>query len=112
MRLGATMSVGLHAVVIALAWFGLPHLRSDPPELDEIVFVKLADLGDVTNVPPETSEPKREKPEPEPKPPKAKPPKAKPPKAKPPKASPKTSSNRAPSPLVKQRRLHKILKLT
>ena len=75
MRLGVTMSVGLHAVVIAFAWFGLPHIRSDPPELDDIVFVKLADLGDVTNVPPETREPMREKqkPEPKPEPPKAKP---------------------------------------
>jgi hypothetical protein len=75
MRLGVTMSVGLHVAVIAVAWFGLPHLRSAPPELDEIVFVKLADLGDVTNVPPESREPMRDKPKPEPKP---KPPKAKP----------------------------------
>lgn len=67
MRLGATISVGLHAVVVAFAWFGLPHLRSDPPVLDDIVFVKLADLGDVTNVPPETREPLREEPKPEPK---------------------------------------------
>jgi hypothetical protein len=66
MRLGATMSVGLHAVVIACAWFGLPHLRSEPPELDDIVFVKLADLGDVTNVPPETRDPAREEPKPVP----------------------------------------------
>lgn len=75
MRLGATMSVGLHAIVIGIAWFGLPHLRSDPPELDDIVFVKLADLGDVTNVPPETTEPPRKQPkvEPKPEPPKAKP---------------------------------------
>jgi hypothetical protein len=49
-------------------WFGLPHLRADPPVLDDIVFVKLAELGDVTNVPPETPEPIKTKPKPDPKP--------------------------------------------
>jgi hypothetical protein len=73
MRLGATLSVGLHAAAIAVAWFGLPHLRSEPPVLDDIVFVKLADLGDVTNVPPEARDPIQEKPKPKPEPPKAKP---------------------------------------
>jgi hypothetical protein len=68
MQLGATLSVGLHALVITLAWFGLPHLRTDPPVLDDIVFVKLAELGDVTNVPPETPEPIKTKPKPDPKP--------------------------------------------
>jgi len=73
MRLGASLSIGLHTAIIAFAWFGLPHLRSDPPELDDIVYVKLAELGDVTNVPPETSEPQPKKEEPKPEPPKAKP---------------------------------------
>jgi hypothetical protein len=68
MQLGATLSVGLHALVITLAWFGLPHLRTDPPVLDDIVFVKLAELGDVTNVPPDTPEPIKTKPKPDPKP--------------------------------------------
>jgi hypothetical protein len=36
--------------------------------LDDIVFVKLAELGDVTNVPPETPEPIKTKPKPDPKP--------------------------------------------
>ena len=68
MQLGATLSVGLHALVITLAWFGLPHLRTDPPVLDDIVFVKLAELGDVTNVPPDTPERIKTKPKPDPKP--------------------------------------------
>jgi outer membrane biosynthesis protein TonB len=66
MRLGATLSAGLHALVITLAWFGLPHLRADPPVLDDIVFVKLAELGDVTNVPPEAPEPIKTKPKADP----------------------------------------------
>lgn len=92
MRLGATLSVGLHAAVIAFAWFGLPHLRSEPPELDDIVFVKLADRGDVTNVPPETEKPVREEPKPEPKP---EPPKAKP---KPPPSPPQAAAIPPPPP--------------
>ena len=64
MRLGATLSVGLHVVAIAVAWFGLPHLRSEPAVLDDLVFVKLSDLGDVTNVPPQTREPIQKKPKP------------------------------------------------
>lgn len=73
MKLGATLSAGLHAGIIAVVWFGLPHLRSDPPVLDDIVFVKLADLGDVTNVPPEAAKPDQPKPDPKPEPPKARP---------------------------------------
>ncbi len=78
MRTGAILSTGLHAGVIALAWFGLPHLRADPPELDAIVFVRLADLGEVTNLPPEEAAPARNEPRPEPKPP---PPRPAPPRA-------------------------------
>ena len=73
MRLGATLSVGFHAGIFAVMWFGLPHLRSDPPILDDIVFVKLANLGDVTNVPPDSAKPDEPKPTPKPAPPKAQP---------------------------------------
>ncbi|MBM85526.1 MAG: hypothetical protein CMM47_05845 [Rhodospirillaceae bacterium] len=62
MRFACTISAVMHAVVIAIAWLGLPHLRSAPVKLDEIVFVKLSALGDVTNIPSEIL-----KPEPRPK---------------------------------------------
>lgn len=97
MRLGVSMSVGMHALVIAVAWFGLPHLRSAPPELDDIVFVKLAELGEVTNVPPETREVEREEPKPEPKP---EPPKAEPAPPPPPPPPPRAAPVPPPPPPV------------
>jgi hypothetical protein len=59
MRLGVTFSVGLHALLILIMWFGLPHLRREPPLLDDMVFVKLTDIADVTNVPAETKSKKK-----------------------------------------------------
>ena len=79
MRLGVTFSVGLHAILILIMWFGIPHLRREPPILDDMVFVKLTDIADVTNVP-EKSKSKKKKtkkiakiklPKPKPKAPKA-----------------------------------------
>ena len=52
MRLGITLSIGLHTLVILITWFGFPHLRRDPPLLDQIIFVKVADVAEVTNLPP------------------------------------------------------------
>ena len=40
MRLGVTLSIGLHTLVILITWFGFPHLRREPPVLDDIIFVK------------------------------------------------------------------------
>ena len=59
MRLGVTFSVALHAILIFIMWFGLPHLRREPPLLDDMVFVKLADIADVTNVPAESKSKKK-----------------------------------------------------
>jgi hypothetical protein len=59
MRLGVTFSVGLHAMLIFIMWFGLPHLRRETPLLDDMVFVKLADIADVTNVPTESQNEKK-----------------------------------------------------
>lgn len=74
MRLGVTLSIGLHALVILITWFGFPHLRREPPVLDDIIFVKVADVAKVTNLPP-LSEEKRPSPKKKikPKPPKNKP---------------------------------------
>ena len=52
MRLGITLSIGLHTLVILITWFGFPHLRREPPVLDDIIFVKVADVAKVTNLPP------------------------------------------------------------
>ena len=59
MRLGVTFSVGLHAILILIMWFGIPHLRREPPLLDDMVFVKLVDIADVTNVPAESKSKKK-----------------------------------------------------
>jgi hypothetical protein len=59
MRLGVTFSVGLHAILILIMWFGFPHLRREPPLLDDMVFVKLTDIADVTNVPAESKSKKK-----------------------------------------------------
>ena len=74
MRLGVTLSIGLHTLVILITWFGFPHLRREPPVLDDIIFVKVADVAKVTNLPP-LSEEKRPSPKKkiQPKPPKNKP---------------------------------------
>ena len=74
MRLGVTLSIGLHTLVILITWFGFPHLRREPPVLDDIIFVKVADVAKVTNLPP-LSEEKRPslKKKIKPKPPKNKP---------------------------------------
>ena len=74
MRLGITLSIGLHTLIILITWFGFPHLRRDPPLLDQIIFVKVADVAEVTNLPP-LSENKKPAPKDktQPKPPKSKP---------------------------------------
>ena len=61
MRLGVILSLGLHMMVVAITWFGLPHLRRDPPLLDDIIFVKVTEIAKVTNVPPvsESKKPKQ-----------------------------------------------------
>ena len=76
MRGSLLVSATLHAALVALAWFGLPYLQPEPPELDEVIFVQLSDLAEVTNLPPE---PREAAPEPAPARPAPPPPKPEPP---------------------------------
>ena len=60
MKLGFISSGALHLLVILIVWLGLPHIKHDPPKLDKLIFVKLADVAKVTNLPPEMdSQPKK-----------------------------------------------------
>ena len=60
MKLGFISSGALHLLVILIVWLGLPHIKRDPPKLDKLIFVKLADVAKVTNLPPEMdSQPKK-----------------------------------------------------
>ena len=88
MRGSLLVSAVMHAALVALAWFGLPYLQPEPPELDEVIFVQLSDLAEVTNLPPEPGEapPEPPRPEPEPSPPPAPEPPAPEPPAPPPPA--------------------------
>ena len=49
MKLGFISSGALHLLVVLIVWLGLPHIKRDPPKLDELIFVKLADVAKVTN---------------------------------------------------------------
>ena len=53
MKLGFISSGALHLLVVLIVWLGLPHIKRDPPKLDRLIFVKLADVAKVTNLPPE-----------------------------------------------------------
>ena len=53
MKLGFISSGALHLLVVFIVWLGLPHIKRDPPKLDELIFVKLADVAKVTNLPPD-----------------------------------------------------------
>ena len=98
MRLGVTLSIGLHALVILITWFGFPHLRREPPVLDDIIFVKVADVAKVTNLPP-LSEEKRPSPKKKIKP-------------KPPKNKPKTTKPKNSKSLKKKQVIPKPIKKT
>ena len=47
MKLGFISSGALHLLVVLIVWLGLPHIKRDPPKLDELIFVKLADEDEV-----------------------------------------------------------------
>lgn len=96
-RPGFLFSICFHAVVMALAWFGLPELRKDIEIPDTIVMVDLVEVSDVTNAmrkpaPPEPKKPDpkkvEEKPAPPPEPPKPEPVKEAAPPPEPPKPEP------------------------
>ena len=53
MKLGFISSGALHLLVVLIAWLGLPHIKREPPKLDQLIFVKLADVAKVTNLPPD-----------------------------------------------------------
>ena len=53
MKLGFISSGALHLLVFLIVWLGLPHIKRDPPKLDALIFVKLADVAKVTNLPPD-----------------------------------------------------------
>lgn len=81
-RPGYLFSFCFHAVVILLAWFGLPHIRKDIEIPDTIVMVDLVEVSDETNAMRKPApkdkkkpEPKKveEKPAPPPEPPKPEP---------------------------------------
>ena len=60
MKLGFISSGALHLLVVLIACLGLPHIKREPPKLDELIFVKLADVAKVTNLPPDMdTEPKK-----------------------------------------------------
>ena len=77
MRVGATTSALLHVGVFALAWWGVPHIKSDLKIEERPVFVELLPIAEKTNAPPPAP--------PAPEPPKPEPPKPEPPKPEPPK---------------------------
>ncbi|HEX2115004.1 MAG TPA: energy transducer TonB [Alphaproteobacteria bacterium] len=94
MRKYAAISVLFHAVVFAIAWFGVPDLfRRDLPE-DKPLIVEVLPLSSITNAPPPKPEPPKvveapKPPEPKPEPPKPEPPKVvEAPKPEPPKPVP------------------------
>jgi len=100
MRTGLTISVGLHAAVFAIAWFGLPELRNDDILPEQLVIVDMVPITEVTNTPTAMPEPEKQKepepeaPEPEPReapppPPKAEAPPPPPPPAPVPEPAPK-----------------------
>ena len=89
MRSGLTLSVGVHAIAILFGWVDLPYLQSDPPPLDDIVFVKMADVAEVTNIPPAAPEPETKLQE---KARAAPPPSKVPPRPKPPAKQPETAA--------------------
>jgi hypothetical protein len=93
MRKYAVISVLFHAMVFAIAWFGVPNLfNRDLPE-DKPLIVEVLPLSSITNAPPPKPEPPKvveapKPPEPKPEPPKPEPPRPEPPKPEPPKPQP------------------------
>ncbi|WP_193188456.1 energy transducer TonB [Nisaea sediminum] len=103
MRTGLTISVGLHAAVFAIAWFGLPQLRNDDILPEQLVIVDMVPITEVTNTPTVTAEPEKPK-EPEPETPKPEPKEAPPPppqaEAPPPPPPPAPAPEPAPKPVA------------
>jgi len=75
MGIGVSISILLHVAMIAVAYFGLPHLRRDVM-METPIMVELVNVAEVTNAPQKQVKPEKEKkakveevkPEPKPKP--------------------------------------------
>ena len=65
MTRGATFSFLFHALVVLLAFFGLPLMAKPEPMLEKPILVDIVTIAKVTNLPPPTP-----KVEPKPEPPK------------------------------------------
>jgi outer membrane biosynthesis protein TonB len=86
MRRGAIISAALHLAVIALMYFGLPHLSRTLPLIDTSIPIDIVNVADITNAPPPKTEPvpqKEEPPKPEPPKPEVKAPPPPPPPPEP-----------------------------
>ena len=69
MRRSAAYSVGLHAAVLVIGYFGLPNLRSTPIDLDQPIAVEVVNVSDLPSPPPPPpvpAEAKKETPTPPP----------------------------------------------
>jgi hypothetical protein len=60
---GMICSAVLHIAVVVLAVFGLPHLETPPPEIEEPMVVELSQLGEKTTPPPKQVQAPEPKPE-------------------------------------------------
>ncbi|MBE0531497.1 MAG: energy transducer TonB, partial [Rhodospirillales bacterium] len=73
MRRSVALSCAVHAAVAAVAYFGLPELRSPAPMVDTPIMVEILTVAERTNAPPAAPKPEA-KPEPKPEPPPPPPP--------------------------------------
>ena len=71
MRKGAAYSVALHAAVLVVGYYGLPHLPSPPIDLEQAMAVEVVNVSDLPSSPPPPPAPveaKKETPTPPPPP--------------------------------------------
>ena len=66
MNKGLIFSIGFHAAIVAVAWFGLPNLHAIEPLDETPIFVEMVDISDVRNAPQPTVKPEPEEKQPEP----------------------------------------------
>ncbi|MBT6140153.1 MAG: energy transducer TonB [Rhodospirillaceae bacterium] len=99
MKVGATVSATLHVAVFAIAIYGLPHWRSDPPLPDKLMVIDVVEIASQTNAPPRPEPVKKTEPKPAPK--KPKPAKVDPPPPPPPPPPKKQAAAPKPEPAPK-----------
>ena len=101
MRSSILMSVTLHAGVVVLSLFGLPHIQRDNVTKDVPMVVELVSISTETNIPSQPQdapEPKKEEPKPAPPPPELEVKKTPPPPPPPPAPEPEPEVVLAPPP--------------